>query len=111
MMHRHAFPQATPCGVSALRSPTARLRRCMALHGFALLRDKQVGVAYGWHFLFALVQGEIVQHLQVSHGVAGSKGMTEGAADSMEPTLLPLPKKSRVIKSTRVGCRAWEQRR
>lgn len=37
-------------------------------------------------FLFELVQGEIVQHLQVSHGVTGSKGMTEVVVDSMEST-------------------------
>lgn len=59
------------------------------------------------------MRGEIVQHLQVSHGVEGSKGMTEGAAGSMEPTLLPVPKKSQVIKVTcwmqSLGAEALEQ--
>lgn len=57
-------------------------------------------------FLFELVQGEIVQHLQVSHGVTGSKGMTEVVADSMESTFLSLPKKSWIIKLTWIECKA-----
>lgn len=87
MMHHHAFPHSSP-----VWSVRPALPACppAALRGFALLKDKQVGVAYGSHFLFALVQGEIVQHLQVSHGVLSRKGMTRGAADGMEATFLPL---------------------
>lgn len=94
MMHHHAVPHGSP-----VRSVRPALPHCpsAALRGFALLKDKQVGVAYGSHFLFARVQGEIVPHLQASQ-VSGSKGMTGGAAGGVEATLLPLPKKPRVIK-------------
>lgn len=52
------------------------------------------------HAMFELVQEEVAEHLQVSHGVTGSKGTTRVVADSMEPAFLSLPKKSWIIKLT-----------
>jgi hypothetical protein len=53
-----------------------------------------------------LVQEEVAEHLQVSHGVTGSKGMTAVVGGSMGPTFLSLPKKSWIIKLTWIECKA-----
>lgn len=107
-LNSHASCSAMSPGKPVTSRSPMLLPHCpsAALHGFALLKDKQVGAAYGSHFLLELVQEEVAEHLQVSHGVPGSKGMTGVVADSMEPTFFSLPKKSWIIKLTWIECKA-----